>query len=853
MIKKYKFIFSFIFLLFLFSCSPNRYVNSGQYIIDKVEIKVDNPKIKKSKLYSITETQGLKKIFNIFALRARLYYIPNPKNDKKRALKKKNKLKRKNQRIKNHFYKQNAKLDKKWKIYYNKVQSLENKGDTVSKKYQKTLRKYKEYHTKYVLRSEHSSEIIDSRKKEDVYILADFWHNIGQKPQILNPYFIDITEERYKTFLKNNAYFQPDISCKIDTISKKRVKLTYYIKTGPPLKIGSISYQLPKDPKFNKYFMEIDNKLKLKPGTELNIDALQNFSNTIVNYYRNRGYYFFTNQLISYDIDTNGRYSHSALTVKFKTDVDSSIYKQWYIKNISIFNDYSSTLAMQDTGYFNNLQIIPYPPQHPDFYYIKKYRTVIKPKYLSKELYLHSDSLYSLKSTQYTYSHLSKFNIYKLTNIEFEKDTSTLDTTNMLNCFIKLTPDKITNLVFQAEATNTSMNNGGAANVSFIHNNLFHGGEILNFQFKLALEKQKTFDSTSTNIFNTQEYSFDINLTIPRLLSPFKTSEFIRRNNPRTVINMSFSFQDRPEYNKIAGLLTMEYLLKSSSNSSFIITPVRFSSIKVPYIAPDFERLIIRTSLAQSYADHFILGSKITYLNTNQGKEGNNYYFQLNFMPAGNLLNYITSKISDTTSEGYYNFPGLNTAYSQFVKGDFDFRFYWKPNKLNTLVTRLFAGIGVPYGNSKIMPFNEKYFAGGANSIRGWQARTLGPGEYKIPNGYSYVNQLGDIKIETNFEYRFDIVGPLEGALFIDCGNIWEIKNLENDESRIFYFNKFYKQMAVASGTGIRLNLSYFVLRLDLGVKLSDPSLPEGRRFIPFERKFNTSDFTINIAIGYPF
>jgi len=852
MLKRLRILFPIILFTLLYSCSPNRYVPKGQYIIDDVKIKVDNPKIKASKLSNITETQELKKILNIYALRSRLYYIPNPKKEKQRIQKKKDKLEKKNKKITHKFSKQNAKLAKKRNIYYNRVQDYKDNNDTLNKKYIKTVRKFEDYKTNYNYRSTHSSDILEEKKKDNVFILADFWHNIGQKPQILNTYLIDITTERYRTYLMNEGYFRPVISYDIDTINKKRVRITYNVKTGEPLKIGSISYKLPNDTQFKNFFTEMKIENKIKPGKELNIDQLDKYRNNIVTYYRNRGYYFFNNQIISFDIDTNGRYSHSALTLVFKTDVDPKVYKQWYIKDISIFNDFSPSMAMQDTSYSKNVNIEQYPEENPEFNYIKKHRVIIKPKYLSKELYLKKDSLYTLRNTQYTYSHLSKFDIYKLTNIEFEEVPES-DSLNYLNCQINLTPDNITDLVFEAEATNTSLNNGGAANISFIHKNLFKGGEVLNLQLKLALQKQKTFDSTSNNLFNTQEYSFDIKLTIPRLLSPLKGSEFIRRNNPRTIINTSFSYQNRPEYNKVTGQLTMDYLMKSSKNSSFIVTPIRFSSIRVFYIAPDFQDLINKTSLAESYADHFIFGSKLTYLNTNQGDAGFNYYFQLNIIPAGNLLNTITSNFADTVEGGYYNFPGLETPYAQFFKADFDARIYLKSNNKQTTVFRLFTGVGYPYGNSHIMPFSEKYFVGGANSIRGWQARTLGPGEYQIPNGYLYVNQLGDIKIETNFEYRYPIISVLEGAFFLDAGNIWDINTTNKDKSGLFHFNKFYKQFAVSIGTGVRLNLSYFVIRLDLGIKMVDPKLPEGRRFIPFERSFYLNDFNYNIAIGYPF
>ena len=844
------FVFQAIMLLFLFNaCSPTKYVPNGQYIIDDVKIKCDNKNIKKSGLYSISQTRGLKKILFFYALRARIYNISNPKNELKVKQKKQKRLNRKNERIKKKFLKENSRMLRKRNIYYNRSQKYLKSGD--STKYYKALEKYKEFAQKYDFRQKHTAELLDSRYKTDVFTFWDFFHNIGQKPQLLNEYLINLTIQRFETYLKNQGYFRSKITYQIDTINNKRVRIIYYIKTGDPLTIGSVAYDLPEDDHFKILFSKYNKRIKA--GNPLDINKLESYRKELVKYYRDNGYYFLNEQLITFDIDTVGRYLKAALTLKFKEDVDPKVYELWYVKDIDIFNDYSPSEAMQDSSYFENLTTIPYPDSvNTEFYFTKKYRTIIKPKYLSKELYLHTDSLYSLKSTQYTYSHLSKFTIYKLTNIEFEEDTT--DTTrNYLNCNINLTPDDVTDLVYEAEVSNTSMNNGGGMNVSFVHKNLFKGGEVFNMQFKLALQKQKTYDSTRTKLFNTEEYSVDLQLVFPRLLSPIKASDFIMRNNPRTVINLNFAYQDRPEYNKISAIFTTDYMIKSSKNSSIITSPIWFSSIRVPFIAPDFEELIKQTRLSESYADHFIFGSKITYTNTNQGAEGNNYYVQVNISAAGNILNTFMKMSSDTVTGGYYYFPGFNIPYAQFVKTDLDFRYYFKNPMHQTFVTRIFLGVGLAYGNSQTMPFGEKYFVGGANSIRAWQARTLGPGEYKVPIGYYYINQLGDIKIENNFEYRFPIISVLEGAAFVDIGNIWDIHAADGDERRVFKFNKFYKQLAWGTGVGIRLNMSYFVLRLDFGLKLSDPSLQEGHRFIPFERKFNYGDVNWNFAIGYPF
>jgi outer membrane protein assembly factor BamA len=213
------------------------------------------------------------------------------------------------------------------------------------------------------------------------------------------------------------------------------------------------------------------------------------------------------------------------------------------------------------------------------------------------------------------------------------------------------------------------------------------------------------------------------------------------------------------------------------------------------------------------------------------------------------------SKISDVDTlinkaTSYYEI--LNTRFAQYLKGDFEYRYGYFINETNSLVGRFFLGVGVPYGNFNVLPFEKKYFTGGANGIRAWPVRSLGPGSYKVPSDV-YPNQSSDIKLEANFEYRFKLIWRMEGALFTDAGNIWAINYKDNREGAVFKINQFYRQIAIGSGFGLRFDFTYFLFRLDLGVKMRDPSLPAGKRFIPGNYKLSTDHLNLSFAIGYPF
>lgn len=843
--------------IIFFSCSPTKYVPRGSYIVDEVDIKITNGDISTGKMKKIAQPAPLKKILGIYAFRARVYNILDPSKSNDRKIKKQTKIDRKNNKIILKFQKDNKKLLDKRNHYEKKIKDYYLSEDTL--KAMETELKYNELDKQYKYKSLHSKELLDNLYKQNVFTIPDFISKNGQKPELLDTVLVNYTKRQFKVYLRNQGYFNATVSdsvIKLGFLKKKRVKIIYTIDPGTPLTINNIVYNYPDSTNI-KQLIENNKSLQLKTGKKIDVDELETFRNNVSNYFRNNGYYYFSKQLISYQIDTtNNKYSNATLIVNFNNNVNKNkVYTTWKIRNINVFNDYSPNLALQDPNYFNNLNTNLYTSDEGySFYMTYKHKKVIKSKYISKEIYLFPDSLYKLNSTKTTYSHLSKFRIYKLTNIQFSEVLG--DSANLLDCDIKLTPDKITDLNFDIGATRNSLNFGGAANAVFSHKNLFKGGEILDMMFEIALEHQKTEDTVINNFFNTQEYNFDLKLTIPRLLIPFRSNNFIKRNNPKTIISTLFSYQNRPEYNRIQSLIRMDYYLKSSDFSNHIVTPIRISSIKAE-LTPEFQEWVERAMLQESYEDHFIIGSNYSFTYTNQGMAGNTFYFQFNNGVSGNLIYGLMKAFNADTVGDMYVLPFVESQFAQFVKTDFDFRYIFKGNE-QQLVTRIFMGAGVPFGNSKLLPFGEKFFVGGANSIRAWQARTLGPGQYVQPDNYKYINQTADIKIELNIEYRFNIISFLEGAVFLDIGNIWNINSYDTRSGGVFFINTFYKQLAYGTGSGIRLNLGYFVFRTDIGVKISDPANPATEKFVLFNNGYSPQEYfekntVLNIAIGYPF
>jgi len=325
---------------------------------------------------------------------------------------------------------------------------------------------------------------------------------------------------------------------------------------------------------------------------------------------------------------------------------------------------------------------------------------------------------------------------------------------------------------------------------------------------------------------------------------------------PQTKLSIGYNYQRRPDYTRTITTFKFGYVWKSSEFVSQNLNLFDINYVNLYEFNDEFIKSIKDLYIKSSFTDHLVSGLNYswTYNTQNLNRRENYKLFKISCESVGNLLSAYSTLINkgktqsqDTVSHAmvsYYEI--LNTRFAQFVKADLEYRYGQVIDKYNSVVGRAFVGLGLPYGNLDVLPFEKKYFSGGANSIRAWQVRSLGPGNYVAPAGV-YPNQSSDIKLEANLEYRFKFIQMIEGALFLDAGNIWAIKNKDNREGAVFKFNNFYNQI------GLRFDFTYFLFRLDLGLKLRDPSLEEGVRWIPGNSKIDADKFNLSFAIGYPF
>jgi hypothetical protein len=363
------------------------------------------------------------------------------------------------------------------------------------------------------------------------------------------------------------------------------------------------------------------------------------------------------------------------------------------------------------------------------------------------------------------------------------------------------------------------------------------------------------FSRDSTGVNRTQEFGIETSLRFPKFLFPFLDSEnFIKKYNPVTSIQAAFNYQLLPVYTRSVANATFGYTWNDGPYRTHSINPMQLNFVKIKDIDSVYYEKVIAPSayLVSSYQDVLITSVNYSYTySQKQSKARHHLFFRANAEAAGNLLNGImrlTNAPVDTAT-GKYNIFGQ--PYAQFIKTDFDIRYTRIINDISSIVYRGFVGVGIPYKNSLAMPFERQYYEGGANGIRGWQVRTLGPGSVEPPTG-TYVNQTGDIKIEGNIEYRFKLFWLMEGAVFVDIGNIWAIKADAERPGAEFRFNKFVDDLAVGSGLGLRFDFTFVILRVDLGFKLRDPSKSDDTKWLT-SRPLRREDVQPVIAIGYPF
>jgi outer membrane protein assembly factor BamA len=699
----------------------------------------------------------------------------------------------------------------------------------------------------------------------------------GEKPVIFDSTLAFETATQFEKALFNRGYFHSKITPHFQYNKKRnKVSVIYTADEGPQFKLNKIAIVI-NDTSLKESVKTTNKYSLLHKGDPFNTDKIDHERLRFTSEMRNQGYYYFTKEYLVYEIDSSieGNLVDIKIILKNPSEINTASdsvtitqHEKYRIGSITLntsfnpkFNDNPS-----DSIHFENL------------IYVNLSRLEYDPHTFVNKLFYNSGEYYSQGAESKTYTRLSGLNNFKYINIGFSKDDQD---TNLLNCNILMTPFPSQSVGVEVEGTNTSGNLGVSGYLSYLHRNIFNNAEQLKIRIKGGLEAQQTNSVSDQsnpdgfNIFNTVEYGIESSLTFQDLLLPSGLNEKILRkfNQPKTSFNYIMNYQNRPDFERFLINSSMAYIFtnKGVHTNQFYIYPIDLSFIRIKKSADFAKRLdeLNNPLLDATYDNQFIAGSRIIETWTNKKTTSQNS-FALNraqFELAGNVL-YLADKalnnsptIDTASGDTYYSIGGVR--YAQFVKVQNDFHYNTRVGRSQTMAYRFLGGIGVPYGNAKSLPYDRSFYGGGANDMRGWQARSLGPGSM-IDSLKVGVDQVADIKLQLSAEYRFNIFKTLEGAIFADAGNIWLLREDPARPNADFDIKRFYEEIALSVGTGARFNFGFLLIRLDWGIKIFDPSLPKGQRFVLNNGDYlnNYKEYTggksyqysvFNLGIGYPF
>lgn len=688
------------------------------------------------------------------------------------------------------------------------------------------------------------------------------WLNehFSKKPVYFDASEIKKTTKQMEQYLDNRGYFHSKVTPKTE-YSGYHAKVTYTIHPATPYIISKVSYQ-SEDTVLLRSLERLKNRLPVKEGEVYNAYNLDEQRSTVTNYLRNLGYYFFTRNYITFEVDSSFNNHTLEVTMKIAEEEDRNTgkthpHKIYTINKISIYPSYRPSMANRqvvdsasityNTGFRNQ-------PNTLDFYYYEKPQ--VRPSTFSQMVTITKGSPFRQRQVELTYNALTNLKIFNNTSIEF--DTVACDTANLLNCRITMRRGDTHSMKLQAEATNSGGDLGISGSITYTNKNIFRGAEVLTLSVKGGLETQEIINLGEANngsrLFNTGEILLNTSIYFPKFLSPIPLKSFARDYQPRTMFNLGGSIQLRYAYSRYINTVSFGYDWKSNPRLQFVLSPIYINFVKVNPI-PEFQELLDQETnqrIKEQYTNHFIIGGRysVIYNTQNLSKTNNYIYIRGNLESSGLVASLFNKTSIMTVQDDHYNLFGIR--YAQYVRGDIDFRQYFRLGEKTWFVSRQVIGVGIPYGNTYDMPFERSFFSGGSMGMRGWSYRKLGPGAYHPEVDDPNLERIGDIQLEVNAELRFPIHGIFNGAVFADAGNIWNYHANENFPNGEFHFDTFYNQIAIDAGIGLRLDFNIVILRLDWAFPLRFPYADETGSHWNFH-DFKILDTHLVLNIGYPF
>ncbi len=662
-----------------------------------------------------------------------------------------------------------------------------------------------------------------------------FMHRIGQKPVIYDERKAEKTRASIEAAVQNMGYLHASVSL-TESAHKHKMKAVFHINARERYYVSTIEKETG-DSTIRSLLDDTHGESLLQEGMPFDINRLDDEISRIDKLLRNNGYYQFNKGFIHFDADTTG----GTQDVWLRMVVDDYHTAQQPIRTPHRQFGVGSVSFRVDSM-FN--------------------RRSIRESVLRSKSLITPGELYNERNVQGTYSNLSTMGAVMSSNIQMSvngEDSTKLDAT------VTVLTNKPNTFNAEAEGTNSNGDLGAAVSLSYQNRNLLRGSELLNLKVRGAYEAIKGLDGYDAQ--NYIEYSFEASLEFPNLMVPWVSRDFRKRTVATSEISLMYDTQDRPEFHRRVVTGVWRYRWQAADRRrQHRIDLIDLNYVFMPWISTTFREEYLDNAssrnaiLRYNYENLFIVKLGYTFNISSQpmsaatGSYGTNAWnLRLNVEAAGNFIYAMTSAFGTKRNpDGQYTL--FNIAYAQYAKGDFDFAKSFRLTAGSSLAMHLGLGIAYPYGNATVLPYEKRYFSGGANSVRGWSVRALGPGSFQGANGeIDFINQTGDIKLDMNVEYRTHLFWLMDGAAFIDAGNIWTIRNYEEQPGGQFRFDTFWRQIAVSYGLGLRLNFNYFILRLDGGMKAIHPAYTDAKRHYPIANPNFKRDFSLHFAVGLPF
>lgn len=697
----------------------------------------------------------------------------------------------------------------------------------------------------------------------------------GNPPAIFSETDLEQSRSIIQSYLASKGYFKASVTPTVIT-EGKTVGVKWDVKTDTPWHIRNYRI-MAEDSVIGGIVKAAFGQSLIKTGDRYDVSTFQSERERVTTLLRNEGYFAFSNEYIVFEVDSSllNRQMDVYMNIRNPRRLvgfadNREVYgidrhKKYFIDRVFVYPQYSTLRSIQHTSpsdtvyWYLNDRNDTTGSNRLTFIYDDKPR--IRFSTLVESVSIRQGDRYNLRHAENTYQALSALPIYRSVNINYIPTDrapagSDSTTTGLLDCAIQMTKNNVMAFSVETDGTNSGGDLGISGNFSFLNRNIFRGGEVLSVKLRGALEMQQSLGDPEKNkllLFNTVEAGADVSLLFPRFVAPFKSNSIPRYLKPQTLLTSGVNLQFRPDYRRYITNVGFGYRWRPNSHVTHYLTPLEVNSVRI-FPSASFEAKLSEYTnerLRNQYTNHLITALRYSFVFNNQvvGRVQDHYFFRADLESAGNLL-YGIDNLFGAPRDADGNYTLFNIRYAQYLRANLDFRYFRMFDQNNVLAVRGLIGIGKPYGNASVLPFEKGFFAGGANGMRGWNLKNLGPGSFSDPNG-DYPERMGDLQIESNIEFRFPMYGFLKGGLFADVGNIWLLSDIPTYTGGKFDPSTFVSELAIDAGIGFRFDFDFFLFRVDAALPLRDPAKPEADRWVV--TKSHIGDVLWNFGIGYPF